>query len=118
MVSQYSRHGDMPFRWHQNSVWFADRYRMERLYGRDWDDRFPGLRVYRWYDRDDGGFWYHGHRIRHALMFYNEDDEFVSVGFVFNGVFIFLRDDNLGYENHDSFFISWWDRHMGISIRL
>lgn len=51
-------------------------------------------------------------------MFYNYDDEMVSIEFVFNGVFIFHRDDNLSYENHESFFSLWWDRNMGISIKL
>jgi hypothetical protein len=40
-------------------------------------------------------------------MFYNDSDELVSVGFMHNGAFLFIRDDDDGYENRDSFFLSW-----------
>ena len=56
------------------------------------------------------GFWYQGRRVTDAVMFYNKSDELVSIGFMHNGGFIYIRDDNRGYKNDDSFFFSWWSR--------
>ncbi len=94
----------LPFKWHEH----RDHYHGERIYDREWADRFPGLHPYRWHGE---GFWYHGNRITDAMLFYNDSDELVSVGFMVDGLFIFFRDDHEGYENHDSFFLSWWNRH-------
>ncbi|EGO61731.1 hypothetical protein [Acetonema longum] len=98
-----------PFQWYEKrSRYSAPGYRMEPIYDRSWNDRFPGLRAYRWQDRPDRGFWYRGHRITDAVMFYDAFDDLVSVGFMYNGVFMFVRDDNNAFENRDSFFLTWW----------
>lgn len=100
------------FGWHErHDRYAADHYRMVRIRDREWAERFPGLRAYRWYDRRGQGFWYRGHCVTDAVFFYNRNDELVSVGFMHNGNFIFIRDDRSSYENHDSFFLSWWSSH-------
>lgn len=93
----------LPFRWHGHH----DRYAGERIYDRGWVARFPGLRAFWWRGES---FWYHGQRVRNAVLFYNNSDELVGVGFMRNGVFTFIRDDHESFGNHDSFFVSWWTR--------
>jgi hypothetical protein len=118
--SRYSYHengwaraysGSVSVRWfgHRN-MYAADRYGMERIHDRQWHDRFPGLRAYNWHDRNGEGFWYRGHRVTDAVFFYNDDDELVSIGFMHRGAFVFIREDQRGFENRDSFFLSWWHR--------
>lgn len=101
----------MPFRWHERRDHFSPAdYRMERIYHRDWEDRFPGLHPYRWHGEYGRDFWYRGHRVTDAVMFYNDSDELVSVGFWHDGAFILIRDDDRSFENHDSFFLMWRNR--------
>jgi hypothetical protein len=102
---QYHR---LPFAWHEHRTKvFRPGHRVERIYDHGWSARFPGLVAYKWHDSREG-FWYQGRRINDAVMFYNDSDELVSVGFMHNGAFVFIRDDDSGFENRDSFFISWW----------
>lgn len=102
----------LPFQWHENQNRFlSSNDRFERINDREWQDRFPGLHSYRWYDGNRIGFLYLGHRITDAVLFYNDSNELVSVGFMHDGAFIFVRDDNDGYRNQDSFFFSWWSRN-------
>jgi hypothetical protein len=97
--------------WHErHDRYDSHRYRMERIYDHEWGHRFPGLRAYRWHDRHGDGFWYHGRRVTDAVFFYDRDDSLVSIGFMHNGSFIFIRDDESSFENRDSFFLSWWSR--------
>jgi len=99
------------FGWHERSDRFEpERYRMEYIHDQGWRNRFPGLHPYHWEDRHGEGFWYRGHHVKKAMFFYNDADELVSIGFMHNGVFIFVRDDHSAYRNHDSFFISWSNR--------
>jgi hypothetical protein len=108
---QRTSHATVSVNWHQNRNYYAPaRYRMERIHDRGWHDRFPGLRAYRWHDNRGEGFWYRGHRVTNGVFFYDRDDQLVSVGFMHNGAFIFIRDDDSDYENRDSFFISWFNR--------
>lgn len=101
----------MPFKWYENHRRFSSSaYRMERVHDRELSNRFPGLHAYKWQDKKGKGFWYNGHYIKDAVLFYNRSDELVSVGFMHNGVFIFVRDDNNTYRNHDSFFLAWMMR--------
>lgn len=95
--------GSFPFGWHDPH----DRYYGEWIDDDDWSGRFPGLRSYKWRGE---GFWYHNKHVTDAVLFYNDSDELVSVGFMHNGVFMFIRDDGNSYENHDSFFFAWWGR--------
>lgn len=106
---QNSRRNAPPFQWYEKRSRFdAPGYRMQPINDRAWHDRFPGLRPYRWQDRSDRGFWYRGYRVTDAVMFYDAFDDLVGVGFIYNGAFIFIRDDNNAFENRDSFFVSWW----------
>ncbi|MDR3561190.1 MAG: hypothetical protein P4N41_24580 [Negativicutes bacterium] len=109
----HTHHGDndsergMPFGWHDRFDTMRDHHRLERVEGREWDHRFPGLRAYHWRGE---GFYHHGHYVSDAILFYDRDNELVSVGYMHDGVFVFFREDHESYENHDSFFISWWKR--------
>jgi hypothetical protein len=104
-------HSAVTLTWYQHRNHYAPaRYRMERIHDHRWHDRFPGLRPYRWHDARGEGFWYRGHRVTDAVFFYNDSDELVSVGFMHNGAFVFIREDRSGYENRDSFFLSFWSR--------
>ncbi|HWR44825.1 hypothetical protein [Sporomusa sp.] len=98
----------LPFKWHERRDRDrASRHNMERIYDHRLSDRFPGLHAYKWRDEDGRGFFYNGKRVRNAILFYNDSDELVSVGFMRNGKFMFIRDDYRSYETHDDFFVSW-----------
>lgn len=108
---QKGTYESISFGWHERSDRFEpERYRMEYTHDEGWRSRFPGLRPYHWEDRHGEGFWYRGHHVKKAMFFYNDADELVSIGFMHNGVFLFIRDDHSAYRNHDSFFISWSSR--------
>ncbi|MGI6092723.1 MAG: hypothetical protein GX348_02300 [Veillonellaceae bacterium] len=98
----------IPFKWHERFDRHSVQHHMILIENHEWHDRFPGLRPYRWIDRHGAGFWYHNHRVVNAIMFYNDYDELVSIGFFHNGVFILIRDDDCYYENHDTFFSLWF----------
>lgn len=104
----YPTHRNFPFRWHDRIGHYSSNYHVEQIHDRGWHGRFPGLRLFRWADRNGEGFWYRDHQIREAVMFYNDSEELVSIGFFHNGVFVMLRDDDQGYETHDSFFLLRW----------
>lgn len=103
-------HKPLPFQWYQHRRYYTPQhYRMEYVNDREWSKRFPGLRAYKW--RDHGpGFSYRGRQVKDAVLFYNDDDELVSYGFMHNGRFMFVRDDDYGYDSNDSFFVGWWNR--------
>jgi hypothetical protein len=98
----------LPFAWHERFNSMREHHHLERIYDREWSDRFPGLHAYRW--SSPKGFWHHGNYVKDAVFFYDENDELVSVGYMENGVFINFREDHESYENHDSFFLSWFHR--------
>jgi hypothetical protein len=105
---QRAEHFAPPFKWHEPRAYFSPAdYRMKRLHVREWQDRFPGLRAYKWHDKYGSGFRYQGSRIKDAVLFYNDDDELVSVGFMHDGDFIILRDDDRAFRSRDSVFTSW-----------
>ena len=116
--TDHRSYGAMPFKWYQKFDRYSSDYHMERIHAREWNDRFPGLHIYTWMDRRGEGFWYRNHRIVDAILFYNDSEELVSIGFIHDGIFIMIRDDDEYYENHDSFFLSWWNRNGIIRIRL
>jgi len=102
-----------PFRWHDSGNSMRERftsseYRMDPINDQQWNGRFPGLHSYRWHDGDSyaRGFWYQGERINDAVLFFDNSDELVSVGFMFNGTFIFIRDDQEAYDHHESSLLS------------
>ncbi len=98
----------LSFRWHDRYDSMREHHHLERMYDHEWERRFPGSRAYRWHS--DQGFWHHGHHVTDAMFFYNSNDELTSIGYMANGVFIHFREDHESYENHDSFFLSWF-RH-------
>lgn len=110
----HSRHNDvesergLPFAWHEHYSSMREHHHLERIEDREWNDRFPGLHAYRWSNHE--GFWHHGHFVTDAVFFYDDNDELVSVGYMADGVFVSFRDDHECYENHDSFFLSWFHR--------
>lgn len=97
-----------PFAWHEHFESMRYHHHLDRVYDHEWGDRFPGLHAYRWSDHE--GFWHHGHHVKDAIFFYDEDNQLVSVGYMDDGVFINFREDHESYENHDSFFFSWFHR--------
>lgn len=103
-----TQHAALPFTWYEHrDRFYRPGHRIERIHDNRWSNRFPGLYAYRWQDIHGNGFWYQGRYVKDAVMFYNDSDELVSVGFMHNGAFLFIRDDDGGYENRDSFFLSW-----------
>lgn len=106
--NDYRSERDLPFRWHDSYRSMYRQHHLERIYDRDWNDRFPGSHAYRWHN--DQGFWHHGHYVTEAVFFYDDNDELISIGYMADGVFIHFREDHESYENHDSFYLSWW-RH-------
>lgn len=106
-----SHERDMPFRWHERIDHFTpDNHRIERIHDNRFNSRFPGLRAYRWHDTQGRWFRHNGHIVRDAVLFYNDSGELVSFGYMNDGVFIMIHDDDSINEDHDSFFVSWW-RH-------
>lgn len=108
---EFSYNEPSPFRWYESRQFLNDRfskpeYRMEFIRDHDWNRRFPGLHSYRWHDQHGyhhGYFWYRGMRIHDAVLFFNDWDELVGIGFMHNGVFVFIRDDYTVHEHeHDS----------------
>jgi hypothetical protein len=95
--------GGLPFRWHQNRAAWSGHTQLKVIYDRRWTDRFPGSHAYRWHD--DVGFRHHGHMVRDAVFFYDDNDQLISVGYWANGVFIHFRADHSCYESTDSFFV-------------
>ena len=98
-----------PFKWHEsrnsdNRLFNSPYYRTEPIDDPEWNDRFPGLHAYRWHDNEDysSGFWYHGQRINDAVLFFDDSDQLVSVGFMFNGTFLCIRDNQELYGNNDA----------------
>ena len=98
-----------PFKWHESrsamNERFSSDYRMDRIDDDAWNNRFPGLHSYRWHDSDrysQGDFWYRGVRVRDAVLFYDDSDELVGTGFMFDNEFVFIRDDQEVYQRNDS----------------
>ncbi|BBB90370.1 MAG TPA: hypothetical protein PKA28_12660 [Methylomusa anaerophila] len=106
--NDYDADKKLPFKWHERYNSMRGRYQLERIQDREWNNRFPGYRAYKWHNNE--GFWHHGHYVTDAVFFYDGDDQLISVGYMANGVFIHFRADHDAYENNDSFFLSWWQR--------
>jgi hypothetical protein len=101
------------FKWHegrnsQEALFNAAYYRMEAIDDQDWYDRFPGLHPYRWHDNGyyPQGFWYHGHQIYDAVVFFDDSDQLACVGFMYEGSFMTVRDNQEVYTYDDDSFIS------------
>jgi Ni/Co efflux regulator RcnB len=97
----------MPFKWHQRQQSLREHHHLERINDREWGRKFPGLHAYRWHGQE---FSHHGHRVNDAFLFFDENDELVSIGYMADGVFIHFREDHSSFENHDSFFVGWGRR--------
>ncbi|MDF2570934.1 MAG: hypothetical protein K0R55_2538 [Sporomusa sp.] len=99
---------NMPFKWHERRDRdTVSRYKLERIYDHRMSERFPGLHAYKWRDNDGRAFYYNGKRVRDAVLFYDDSEELVSVGFMRAGKFIVVRDDYRSYETQDDFLTSW-----------
>jgi len=102
-----------PYRWHERLADFSpDKCRMDRIDDPRWADRFPGKRLYKWHDRRGEGFAYHGRHINDAVFCYDVSDELVSIGFVFDGVFVIINADRGEERPHEPFFLDWLGEHM------
>lgn len=92
----------LPFKWYDYREFWSGHNQMKPIYDRRWSNRFPGSHAYRWHD--DVGFFHHGHQVRDAVFFYNDNDQLISVGYWAGGVFIHFRADHSSYESDDVFF--------------
>lgn len=98
-----------PFSWYDPWDFWYDRYHYSdfyffgAVYDDDWDWLFPGFYTYRWrdYERDDHGFYYRGRRITEVILVFDPYDGLVGIGFMYKGIFIFLRDDAEEYYFDD-----------------
>ena len=85
----------------------------QRIMDGNWDREFPGLRSYRWHGP---GFWYRGAEYQDLVMFYDDDDSLVSVGFWDRSQFIMIRDDDRSYFNSNPFVRRY--RNSGVYLRI
>lgn len=94
-----AREEPFPFKWHERLDYYSASYHMKPIHERkhEWRKNFPGLQPYSFH----GSFWYHGNRITNAVMFYNDSNELVSIGFLNNGAFTLIRDDRRSFETQD-----------------
>ena len=114
--SQYWRDSDQRYEHRQPWTWNSRGHEGRRIIHDDsWNREFPGLRSYRW---NGPGFWYQGIEYRDVVLFYDDGDSLVSVGFWDNGQFIMIRDDNRRYYNSNPFVIRYRDSLFNIRINL
>ena len=107
----YSHDRDMPFQWNERRDHVSARdHRLERITDRDFNHRFHGLTAYRWQNHHHKGFWYNGHYIKDAVLFFNRSDELVCIGYMHDGVFIVIHADHSRHDHRDPFFALWWNR--------
>ena len=98
-----------PFNWYDHWDFWYDRYHYSdfyffgMVYDDDWDWLFPGFYTYRWrdYERNDHGFYYRGRRITELILVFDPYDGLVGIGFMYKGLFVFLRDDMEEYYFDD-----------------
>jgi hypothetical protein len=105
--NDFSSENQLPFRWHNRFEAMDNHRRFEPINDREWEHRFPGQHAYRW---QGPGFWHHGHYVTDAVVFFDGNNELVSIGYMADGVFIHFREDHQVFESHDPFFSSWWHR--------
>lgn len=106
-----SHHRDMPWQWNERRDRVAAKdHRMERIHDREFNHRFHGLTAYRWQNHHHKGFWYKGHYIKDAVLFFNSSDELVRIGYMHDGVFIVIHADHSRHDHRDPYFALWWNR--------
>jgi len=98
----------MPFQWQEHVSTHQQHHYMNRIDDHEWNNRFPGLRSYRWSGQE--GFWHNGRYVQDAVLFYDQSDCLTSFGYMNNGVFILVNQDNDGHQDNDSFFFAWFNR--------
>lgn len=101
-------HYRMPWDWHSRAI-----KGRKLIHDRRWHDRFPGLRSYAW---NGPGFWYRGMEYRNLVLFYDDDEILVSIGFWRNGRFIMIRDNDRYYWNQERFIIEFEDERFRFRI--
>ena len=114
--AQHWRESVLRYEHRQPWTWYSRGHANRRIILDDsWNREFPGLRSYRW---RGPGFWYQGVEYQDVVLFYDDDDSLVSVGFWDNGQFIMIRDDNRRYYNSNPFVIRYRDSFLNIRINL
>ena len=114
--AQHWRESVLRYEHRQPWTWYSRGHANRRIILDDsWNREFPGLRSYRW---RGPGFWYQGDEYQDVVLFYDDDDSLVSVGFWDNGQFIMIRDDNRRYYNSNPFVIRYRDSFLNIRINL
>ena len=111
---EYDRHShdrDIPWQWNERREHFsATDHRLERVTDRDFNHRFRGLKAYRWQNPHHKGFWYNGHYIKDAVLFFDRSDKLVRIGYMDDGVFVVVHADQSCHDHRDPFFALWWNR--------
>ncbi len=82
-------------------------YPVERVHYRHVERSFPVFNPYGWYSECGRDFWYRGEHVTNAAVFYDDSDEFVSIGFWQDGSFVMVRDDETNDDNSSSFFLMY-----------
>ncbi len=96
--------------------WYSTNHSNRRLItdGR-WNQEFPDLRSYSWHG---SGFWYQGNQYRDLILFCDEADSLVAIGFWHGGRFVMIRHDDRSYYNHSPYVLRSRDAFININIRL
>jgi len=80
-----------------------------------WNREFPGLRSYYW---RGSGFWYRGMEYTNLVLFYDDGDSLVAIGFWDRGQFIMIRDDDSIFYNNSPFVLGYHRSILQLNIRL
>lgn len=99
-----------PWKWYSTN--HANRLRITDA---RWNREFPDLRSYVW---RGSGFWYRGNEYRDVILFCDEADSLVAIGFWHGGRFIMIRHDDRSYYNHNPYVLRSRDTIININIRL
>lgn len=95
----------------------ANKYTMRPISDPRWNARFRGVHSYYWHDSDNHrkDFFYHGKRISDAILFYNDANSLVGIGFMSDGEFVMIRSNNRqtdeSYTANDTFYSDWMNNH-------
>ena len=109
--ARQSHNRDMPWQWKERRDHFAAAdHRLKPIHDKEFNNRFHGLTAYRWQNQHNKGFWYKGHYIKDAVLFFNSSDELVRIGYMHGGVFTVIHADHSRHDHRDPYFALWWNR--------
>jgi len=110
------RHSIQNYEYRRPWEWYSRNHSGRRLItDARWNREFPGLRSYRWFGN---GFWYRGTEYRELILFYDDGDLLVAIGFWDRGQFIMIRDDDRFYQNTNPFVLGFINSAFFIMLRF